>query len=148
MKIRAQVFEQDDGLRELLKRFLAGEGHDVVAYRDSTSCPLYNNFGNDQCCCSNTHPCADAVLLDIGMLNVNALDFLKDQRRRGCKVPDANKAVVSTHLNEALAAATKEFGCHHIRKPYRLTEIRQWINECATRLPARQQPFSEHSNQR
>ena len=134
MKIKAQVFEQDDSLRELLRHFLAGEGHEVLAYRDPIACHLYGKLGNDECCCPRTQPCADAVFIDIGMANANAFDLLKCQRLGGCKVPDENKVVFVTNLNEALAATAREFGCHHISKPYRLNEIRTWINECAARL--------------
>lgn len=138
MKLRILVFDMEHGLRELLKTFLKHEGHEVLAYSDPTACPLYASLLDDSCCCPNDRPCADAVLADIDTPKINALEFLKLQRRRGCKTPDANKAVMSAHLSSALDQAIAEFGCHHIGKPFRLHEIRKWVKECAERLAAQE----------
>jgi hypothetical protein len=31
-------------------------------------------------------------------------------------------------------AAVKELGCHFFRKPFKLSKIKQWIDECAERI--------------
>lgn len=139
MKLKILIFDQQCGLRELLKTFLSHQGHEILAFQDPTVCPLYRKLLDEQCCCPKESPCADVILADIDMPNINALDFLKLQRRRGCKALDANKAVMSVRMTSALAAAIAEFGCHHIVKPFRLGEIKQWVEECRARLVARQQ---------
>ncbi|MCM2264363.1 MAG: response regulator [Desulfuromonadales bacterium] len=140
MKLKILVFDQEHSLRELLRTILAAQGHEVMAFSDPTVCPLFGNLLNEQCCCIKEHPCADAVLIDIKMPSISALDFLKLQRRRGCKALDANKAVMSASMTRDLEEAIQEFGAHHIKKPFRLTEIKSWINECAGRLAAVHQP--------
>jgi len=138
MKLRILVFDMEHGLRELLKTFLKHQGHEVLAYSDPTICPIYHNLLNENCCCPKDSPCADAVLADIDTPGINALEFLKLQRRRGCKTLDANKAVMSAYLSNALDQAIAEFGCHHIGKPFRLHEIRKWIEDCAERITDKQ----------
>ncbi|NJC88574.1 MAG: response regulator [Desulfuromonas sp.] len=140
MKLKILVFDPEHSLRELLRTYLNRQGHEVHAFRDPTVCPLYRNLLDEQCCCPQERPCADAVLIDIGMPNIDALDFLRLQRRRGCKALDANKAVMSASMTKPLEEAIETFGCHHIKKPFRLEEIKGWLEECAARSAARQQP--------
>lgn len=139
MKLKILIFDPDLGLRELLKVYLAGQGHEVQAYQDVTVCPLFRNLHDEHCHCSQQRPCADAVLMDIRMPHINAIDFLKLQRQRGCKAVDANKAIMSASMTKALEATIEAFGCHHIRKPFHLADIKNWIETCAARLAARQQ---------
>lgn len=138
MKLKILVFDQRQVVRDLLEFYLSRLGHEVMTFSDPTVCPLYRNLLNEQCCCTKETPCADAVLIDINMPNINALDFLKLQRRRGCKALEANKALMSAGMTEALEKAIEEYGCHHIEKPFRLEEIRGWIKGCAERLAASQ----------
>lgn len=139
-KLKILVFDQEHSLRELLRTTLAAHGHEVMAFSDPIVCPLYGNLLNEQCCCPRERPCADVVLIDIKMPSISALDFLKLQRRRGCKALDANKAVMSASMTKDLEEAIQEFGAHHIKKPFHLTEIKSWIKECAGRLASRQPP--------
>lgn len=139
MKLKILVFDQRQVVRDLLEFYLTRLGHEVMTYRDPTVCPLYRNLQDEQCCCTKETSCADAVLIDIDMPTINALDFLKLQRRRGCKALEANKALMSTGLTEALGIAVEKYGCCHIEKPFRLEEIRNWIKGCETRLSRSQQ---------
>lgn len=139
MKLKILVFDPDLGLRELLKVYLAGQGHEVFAFSEATVCPLYRNLKDENCRCTQEKPCADAILVDIHMPHINAIDFLKLLRHRGCKALDANKAVMSTSMTKPLETAIAEFGCHHIRKPFHLGDIKTWVDDCKARLAARQQ---------
>lgn len=139
MKLKILVFDPDLGLRELLKVYLAGQGHEVSAFQDVTACPLYRNLKDEKCRCTKEKPCADAILVDIRMPHLNAIDFLKLQRQRGCKALDANKAVMSASMTKTIETAIAEFGCHHIKKPFHLEEIKNWVNGCKARLAARPQ---------
>ena len=136
MKLKIVVFDQEQSLRNLLRVYLAGQGHEVQAFRAPDVCPLYHNLLAERCCCPRERPCADVVLIDSRLQNINALEFLKLQRRHGCKALDANKAVMSASMTKTQEEAIAEFGCHHIRKPFRLAEIKSWIKACAARLAA------------
>jgi DNA-binding response OmpR family regulator len=128
------VFEPENSLRELLRIYLAGYGHEVLAFRDPTVCPLYANLKDEVCCCPKDAPCGDVVIIDNKMPFISAIDFLKLQRRRGCKALDANKAVMSASMTRQLESDLAEFGCHHIRKPFQLSQVRAWIDECQKRI--------------
>lgn len=137
MKLKILVLDQEQSLRELLRTYLTRQGHDVMAYGDPATCPLYRNLTNERCCCTRTSSCADVILADINLPTVNTLDFLELQRRRGCKALDANKAVLSTRATNELRAAIEAFGCHLIKKPFRLEEIGSWLRDCQKRLAAK-----------
>lgn len=140
MKLKILVLDQDAGLQKLLKTYLTVQGHEVQTFRDPAACPLYRQLLDERCCCPQERPCADVIIADIGMPHINALDFLRLQRRRGCKAPDANKAVMSASMPRALVMAIKELGCHHIKKPFHLSEIGRWVEECAARIADRPSP--------
>lgn len=133
MQLRILVFDQDKSLRELLGRYLTLLGHDVHEFKAPSACPLYNNLGNENCSCSKETPCGDVVIMDMRMPQITGFDFLQWQRRRGCKAIDANKAIMSTSVNQQIEEAMAIFGCHHIVKPFRLLEIKSWVEECASR---------------
>lgn len=137
MKLKVLILDSDNSMRELLRIFLHGSGHDTMAYKDPSACPIFNNLLDSKCCCPRETPCADVVIADMEMPIISALDFFRLQRERGCKALDANKAVMSCSVNLAVVKAMKIFGCHHITKPFRLTEVRKWVEECAKRSQQR-----------
>lgn len=139
MKLKIQVYIPDLGLRELLKVYLTGQGHEVFAFRDVAICPWYRNLHDESCRCTREHSCADAIIVDIHLSHINVIEFLKLQRQRGCQTIDENKAVLSAGLTKPLGKAIKEFGCHHIKKPFHLDDIKIWLDGCEARLAARRQ---------
>ena len=134
MKLKIMVLEQNQVLRELLRTYFSEHGHDVLTFSDPKVCPLYGKRLDEQCFCSNESPCADVVLADFSLPDINALDFLKLQQRRGCKVLDANRAVMSSKMTKVLTKAIEELGCHYIEKPFRLAEIGNWLMDCVARV--------------
>lgn len=140
MKLKILVFDTENSLRELLRVFLSHQGHEVQIFRDPSVCPVYQNLMNEQCSCPREQPCADVVIMDIDMPNLSALEFLRLQRKRGCRMLDANKAVMSSSQSSVVHRAMAEFGCHHIPKPFLLGEIKRWVEACAERLAASRQP--------
>ena len=134
MKLRILVIDQEQSLRQLLKTFLVQQGHEVEVYNDPSVCPLYPAPATEGCCCTKERACADVIFAGVDTPKVNAIEFFKLQRLRGCKLPAANKAVMSNYLTSSLDNAISALGCHHIGKPFRLTEIREWVDGCRQRL--------------
>lgn len=128
------VFDPDVSLRELLRIYFNRQGHEVEAFQDPTVCPLFANLDAEDCCCPKSTPCGDVVIIDNKMPHISAIDFLRLQRRRGCKALDANKAVMSASMTRQLEEIIKEFGCHHIKKPFQLSKINAWVDACRARL--------------
>ena len=133
MALRILIIDQDAAVRGLLRTYLGSHGHTVHTFPDPSVCPLFQHLDDQSCCCPKDEPCGDVVLIDHCMPVINAFSFLQLQRARGCKVLDANKAVMSTSQTAVMQAAMQEFGCHYIAKPFRLEAVGRWIEECAER---------------
>jgi len=133
MKMKILILDSDASMRELLKIFLHNFGHDIMAFKDPSVCPIFHNLLNAKCTCPRETPCADVVIADMNLPTISAFEFFRLQRERGCKALDANKAVMSCSVNQAVVKAMESFGCHHITKPFRLTEVGKWVEECAIR---------------
>lgn len=131
-KLRVIVFDDDKAMTDLFKKMLQGFGHHVTAFSDPTACPVYKT---PECNCPCQFPCAEVIITDNMMPNMTGIDFLKLQRRRGCKALDANKALMTAAATPKLLREVKELGCHFFRKPFRLSEVRVWLEECAERVP-------------
>lgn len=134
MGLRILIFEREQSLQELLDVVLAGAGHQVQTFADPSACPLFHLRDDAEACCVQVQPCADALLTDFDLVQTNALDFLKLQRRRGCKALDANKAIMSASMTEELQQEIAAFGGRHIKKPFHLAEILAWADGCVQRL--------------
>ncbi len=130
-KLRVIVFEDDLAMSDLLKKVLQGYGCDVQTFPDPTACPVYRD---PECDCPMETPCADALMTDFNMPNMNGIELLRLQRRRGCKALDENKALMSAIMTPQQQVAVEALGCHFFRKPFKLSEVEQWINECAERV--------------
>ena len=134
MKLRILIFDQDSSVRNLLRTYLSSHGHTVHTFPHPSACPLFHHLEDQGCRCPKAEPCGDVVLMEHCMPGINAFNFLQLQRERGCKALDVNKAVMSTSLPPVMKVALEKFGCHHIAKPFRLENIRRWVEECASRL--------------
>ncbi|TLM63676.1 MAG: hypothetical protein FDZ69_12290 [Deltaproteobacteria bacterium] len=139
MKLRVLVFAEEVGLRELLSAFLKQLGHEVQLYWGPSVCPLYQKPRDEHCLCPAESPCADVIVID-GDMPDSALDFLRFLHRRGCQTMDANRALMSANHSTTLAGPVAELGCYLISKPFRLDEIKVWLDACAERLAAHRSP--------
>ena len=130
-KLKVIVIEDDLAVSDLFKKMLQGFGCDVRTFPDPTACLVFGNFERD---CPMDSPCTDVLITDVMMSNMNGIKLLRLQRKRGCKALDANKAVMSATTTPQLRAAVEELGCHFFKKPFKLSEVKQWLNECAERI--------------
>jgi len=131
-QLRIIVFEDDPGLVTLFKRVLEHKGHDVHVFPDPTYCPAVHPDAGQ---CKVESRCADIVITDHVMPNLSGADLLLLQRMRGCKAMDENKAIITgTLINEDLMAAVLDLGCKLFKKPFKIAELLEWVEECGNRL--------------
>ena len=130
-KLKVIVVEDDLALSDLFKRILQGFGCEVRTFPNPAACPA---FGSIEYACLMDSPCTDVFITDIMMPNMSGIELLRLQRKRGCRVLDANKALMSALTTPQQQAAVEEFGCHFFKKPFSLSEVKQWINECNERI--------------
>ena len=109
MKLHIMVFDDDEDIRNLLKTALVSKGHEVTALADPSEFPFFNE---ETCTCSpDQQPCADILIADNVMPNIEGIDFFKKLKEKGClPLIRENVAIMS--------------------------EIYDWIDECKIRIEA------------
>ena len=131
-KLRIIIFEDNEALTELLRNFLQGYGHEVHIFPDPTACPVLQEVNEK---CPQKHPCADVVISDISMPNMDGIELLRTLKSRGCKALDNNKALMTADTSNENRKAVEELGCHFFQKPFKLADVTTWLDECAARIP-------------
>lgn len=132
MKLRILVLDDDSDIRNLLATALTERGHEVVAYADPTEAPF---FQSKSCPCRPDDSCADAILADIVMPNVEGIDFVKAIKKHGCwPLKLGNVAVISGYLTLHYMDDLNDLNIQYFRKPFKLDELYSWIEDCEQRL--------------
>jgi CheY-like chemotaxis protein len=131
MKIRAIVFEDDESSLKLITLVLERKGYEVIGTSDPTLCPIYSNLNQP---CPHEDACGDFLLTDNRMPRMTGLDFIAAQSRRGCKGIVNNKAVISSSWTPEERKMAKALGCKIFKKPYRIKEISEWLDEAEKKI--------------
>jgi CheY-like chemotaxis protein len=130
-KLRVIVFEDNQAVSDLFKKMLQGFGHHVLTFSDPT---VFHVCRDPECEYHEDSSCADALIVDIMMPNMSGIEFMKLQRERGCNILHENKALMSAVTSPQQQAAVEEFGCHFFKKPFKISEVKKWLEECAERI--------------
>jgi len=132
-RVRVLLIEDDKAFSDLVRKVIQGYGYEVLAFPDPTACPALKEQNGK---CPHEHPCADILITDNMMPNMSGLEFLKLQRERDCKVCNQNKALMTAGVTPGQQKTIDGLGCYFLRKPFRLNVLKNWLDECAQRLPA------------
>jgi len=62
------------------------------------------------------------------MPNMTGLEFIENQKRNNCKVP--NMAIMSGGWEDPELKQAKNLNCQIFRKPLTIDEINKWLDEC------------------
>ncbi len=132
MKLRILVFDDDPDIRDLLQTALTGKGHEVTTFADPTEFPFFNK---ETCPCEANSPCADILIADIVMPNIEGIDFFRSLKKAGC-VPliKGNVAIMSGYLTIHYMNELNSLDIHYFRKPFELKDIYTWIDQCKARI--------------
>ncbi len=130
-KLRVIVFEDNQAVSDLFKKMLQGFGHHILTFSDPT---VFHVCRDPECEYHEDSSCADALIVDIMMPNMSGIEFMKLQRERGCNILHENKALMSAVTSPQQQAAVEEFGCHFFKKPFKISEVKKWLEECAERI--------------
>jgi DNA-binding response OmpR family regulator len=132
MKLRIIVLEMDEGIRDLVTIIAQNKGHEVIALPEPVVCPLYSDL---DCCCSQDLACGDLMIISNRMAKMSGLKLIKKQLEGGCKGAAQNKLVLSTSARKSREFSfAKELGCKVLMKPFKISEISAWIDECEKRI--------------
>lgn len=130
-KPRVIIFDDEKTFLNILKKWLSQKEYEVFAFEDPKVCLMYKE-GTDHC--MKEDPCADIIITDYNMPEINGLELLQYQLQRGCKIDKRNKAVVSGYIDDNIKRVINESGYVFFEKPVDLTVISDWLNECGKRI--------------
>ena len=132
MKLRIIVLDMDESTRHLISIIAQKKGHEVIALSEPVVCPLYSDL---ECCCSQDHACGDLMIIENRMAKMSGLSLIKKQLEGGCKGASQNKLVISSSVRkDEEVSFAKELGCKILMKPFRVSEISKWIDECEKKI--------------
>ena len=132
MKLRILVLDDDVEIRKLLKTALVNKGHEVTTLADPTEFPFFNK---ETCPCTPGDPCADILISDNVMPNIEGIDLFKKLKNCGCQpLVKGNVAIISGYLTIHYMNELNDLGIHYFRKPFKLKEIYEWVDLCQTRI--------------
>jgi len=128
---RAIVIDQNDSFRQALSAFLEKRGYDVFAASEPQLCPV---LLKGDCPCPDEHLCAHVIFFDPDKPKDTGLEFLKNQKKHGCRV--ANIAVMSASWQASEVQCFQAFGCKIFHKPVKLGKLAEWLTSCEMQMEA------------
>ncbi len=129
MRLRALIFEDEAAIRQLLWFVCDRRGYEVFTFPDPGMCPLHVI---DRCPCPAGTSCADIIISDINMLEVNGLDFVEALATKGCALP--HFALVSGAWTDEDRARASRLGCTLFVKPFSFVELTTWLEHVERRV--------------
>jgi CheY-like chemotaxis protein len=124
------IFADDLMLLELLGVFFSQSGYEVFSYNIPEVCPLHEGAVDGECLA----PCADLVMSDFQMPKMTGIELLELQSRRGCRIDNKMKAIMSGYSGGELEAQSEESGYKLFKKPFTYEELSGWLRECEGQL--------------
>jgi DNA-binding NtrC family response regulator len=126
-KKRALIFDDDVFILKVLKEVLLNMDYEVFIYDEPTVCPIYDKNSEH---CKQKAPCADIVVTDFEMPQMNGIELLQNQTQRGCPVSLRNKAIISGRGSIGNDETLNQLGVSFFKKPINIGELSKWVKEC------------------
>ena len=123
MRLRAVIFDEDPAIRQGLGALCARRGYEVLTFPDPGLCPLH---GMDRCPCPPGTGCADLLLSDLHMPEVQGLDLVEGLFAKACVAPPLG--LMSAAWSAAAQARAGRLGCRLFTKPIASAELLAWFD--------------------
>jgi len=123
-KLRIVLLDDDDSIREVLSALLTHKGYEVFAFSKPTICPLLRL---PECRCNRNQSCADAILTDLDMPEMDGIQFIKNLKKKNCKC--RHVAIMSGCLSSGDEHKARQLGCQIFRKPFDSNKFFEWLED-------------------
>ena len=130
-KPRAIIFDDEELFLNTLKKWFSHKNYEVFTFNKPIVCPIYEKRTDN---CMKVNPCADVIITDFKMPEMNGIELLQYQSQRGCKLDIRNKAIISGYIDDESRKAIEKLGCSFFEKPLELSLISDWLNTCEKRI--------------
>jgi DNA-binding response OmpR family regulator len=123
MRLRVVLFDDEPAIRQVLGALCKDRGYEVFTFPHPGLCPLHVM---DRCPCSPGTVCADLLLSDLHMPEVQGLDFVESLLSKQCVAP--HLGLMSARWSPAAYARAARLGCRLFTKPFPLAELLAWLD--------------------
>lgn len=134
MRIRILVFDDDPAIRQVFQTLCDHRGYEVLTFAEPGLCPLHVNH---RCQCEAGTTCADIIISDLQMPNVQGLEFLESLRAKGCRCRGI--ALMSGGWTPKDAERAEGLGFKLFAKPFHIHEVLEWLDTVAESTSAARQ---------
>lgn len=131
MRRRAVIFDDNDLIRHALWSFFDQRGYEVLTFPEPGLCPLHIVR---ECPCLGETSCADLIISDVDMLNVNGIDYIEQLIAKGCK--QKHFALMSGSFSDDDLARASKIGCVLFTKPLEMDAIAAWVKKVEESIPS------------
>jgi DNA-binding response OmpR family regulator len=128
MRLRVVIFDDEPAIRQVLGAPCDRRGYEVFTFPNPGLCPLY---AMDLCPCPPGTVCADLLLSDLIMPEVQGMDFVETLMSKLCVAP--HLVLMSARWPAAAHARAARLGCRHFIKPFVSAELPAWFDTVEAR---------------
>ncbi|MFZ2196303.1 MAG: response regulator [Thermodesulfovibrionales bacterium] len=125
-KPRVIIFDDESMLLELMEFYFDRWGFEVFSFQTPIVCLFNGSSGS----CESLAPCADLVISDFQMPQMTGIELFQLQARKGCRIDNKMKAIMSGHADGELLKQCKDLGYKFFQKPFDYSELYAWVSEC------------------
>ncbi|UCG78770.1 MAG: response regulator [Nitrospirota bacterium] len=139
-KKRVIVVDDDDNVIALLKTFFEDRDYEVLSYNSPAHCPIYKQHED----CTLDDKCSDILMIDQKMPFMTGLEQLQRQQNNGCKLHNMNKTLMTGEKEQAVRDKADELGVNFLSKPFRIGDVKKWVDACEERIDRSEPVSSAH----
>ncbi len=123
--VKICIIDDDKLVRDSMAKILRYYGYEVVTSEAPKPC--------EKCRCSENECCADLILCDYNMPEMNGINFIKKQKKAGCRAQKI--ALISGNLQHKVVQEAKALACDVFYKPISVGTLNRWVEHAERNIP-------------
>ena len=139
VRLRVIILDDEPLIRRLLFTVLDRRGSEVFTFADPGDCPLH---GVLECPCPAGARCADVILSDVQMGEIDGIDFVRDLTHKGCRQPHFE--LMSARWHTAAITRAERLKCPLLAKPVATANVIRWLEQIELSISPDRTPVEWH----